>query len=126
MAQPINVATWNLRLATPDDGPDVWAHRKDMVKALIRADSRVSNPNAKKAGNSTSPKRASTRLVVEPTPSGSGNWVCMDSKFSSFPRPWNQTMESPVMSRISSRARSALRGRKSRKRSFFIVMDVWR
>lgn len=35
MAQPINVATYNLRLATPDDGPNVWANRREMVKALI-------------------------------------------------------------------------------------------
>ena len=35
MAQPINVATYNLRLATPDDGPNIWANRREMVKALI-------------------------------------------------------------------------------------------
>jgi endonuclease/exonuclease/phosphatase family metal-dependent hydrolase len=29
-------ATWNLRLDTPDDGPNVWAHRRDAVRALVR------------------------------------------------------------------------------------------
>jgi endonuclease/exonuclease/phosphatase family metal-dependent hydrolase len=33
---PINVATYNLRLNTPDDGPNVWGLRKDSVKALIQ------------------------------------------------------------------------------------------
>lgn len=36
IAQPINVATWNLRLDTPDDGPDVWAARREWVKAMIQ------------------------------------------------------------------------------------------
>lgn len=33
---PINVATYNLRLNTPVDGPNVWALRREAVKALIR------------------------------------------------------------------------------------------
>lgn len=33
---PINVATYNLRLNTPSDGPNVWAQRTEAVKALIR------------------------------------------------------------------------------------------
>lgn len=33
---PFNVATYNLRLNTPDDGPDAWPLRKDALKALIR------------------------------------------------------------------------------------------
>lgn len=33
---PINVATYNLRYDTPDDGPNAWAHRVDAVTALIR------------------------------------------------------------------------------------------
>ncbi|MBQ5962363.1 endonuclease/exonuclease/phosphatase family protein [Massilia sp. ZL223] len=35
-AAPINVATYNLRYDNPDDGPNAWSARKDMVKALIR------------------------------------------------------------------------------------------
>jgi len=35
-AAPINVATYNLRYDNPDDGPNAWPARKDMVKALIR------------------------------------------------------------------------------------------
>jgi|JI6StandDraft_1071083.scaffolds.fasta_scaffold121649_1 endonuclease/exonuclease/phosphatase family metal-dependent hydrolase len=35
-AEPINVATYNLRLNEPSDGPNAWPHRKEMVKALIR------------------------------------------------------------------------------------------
>lgn len=35
-ADPINVATYNLRLNEPSDGPNAWPHRKDRVKALIR------------------------------------------------------------------------------------------
>lgn len=31
-----NVATWNLRLNTPADGPDAWPNRRDAVRALIR------------------------------------------------------------------------------------------
>lgn len=31
-----NVATYNLRLDTEDDGPDQWPHRKDAVQALVR------------------------------------------------------------------------------------------
>jgi endonuclease/exonuclease/phosphatase family metal-dependent hydrolase len=33
---PINVATYNLRYDHPEDGPNAWPARKDMVKALIR------------------------------------------------------------------------------------------
>jgi len=33
---PINVATYNLRLNTPSDGPNVWGLRRDAVKALIQ------------------------------------------------------------------------------------------
>lgn len=33
---PINVATYNLRLNTPNDGPNVWGLRNEAVKALIR------------------------------------------------------------------------------------------
>jgi endonuclease/exonuclease/phosphatase family metal-dependent hydrolase len=33
---PINVATYNLRLNTPADGPNVWALRSEAVKALVR------------------------------------------------------------------------------------------
>jgi len=33
---PINVATYNLRLNTPDDGSNVWGLRKEAVKALIQ------------------------------------------------------------------------------------------
>lgn len=33
---PINVATYNLRLNTPNDGANVWGLRKEAVKALIR------------------------------------------------------------------------------------------
>jgi len=29
-------ATYNLRLDTPDDGPNVWANRRDAVRALVR------------------------------------------------------------------------------------------
>ncbi|MGZ8982664.1 MAG: endonuclease/exonuclease/phosphatase family protein [Methylotenera sp.] len=32
---PINVATYNLRLNTPNDGPNVWGLRRDAVRALI-------------------------------------------------------------------------------------------
>lgn len=35
-ATPLNVASYNLRLNTPDDGPNVWARRVEAVKALIR------------------------------------------------------------------------------------------
>ncbi len=35
-ADAINVATYNLRLNLPSDGPHAWPHRKEMVKALIR------------------------------------------------------------------------------------------
>jgi endonuclease/exonuclease/phosphatase family metal-dependent hydrolase len=35
-AEPLRVATYNLRLNTPDDGANVWAARKDMVQALVR------------------------------------------------------------------------------------------
>lgn len=35
-SMPINVATYNLRLNTPIDGPNVWELRKESVKALIR------------------------------------------------------------------------------------------
>jgi len=38
-AQPskaINVATYNLRYDTPNDGPNAWPNRKENVKALIR------------------------------------------------------------------------------------------
>lgn len=31
-----NVATYNLRLNTPDDGPDAWPHRVAAVKALVQ------------------------------------------------------------------------------------------
>lgn len=34
--QPITVATYNLRLNTPADGPDAWPHRRDAVRALLR------------------------------------------------------------------------------------------
>jgi len=33
---PLNVASYNLRLNTPDDGPNVWAQRVEAVKALVR------------------------------------------------------------------------------------------
>ncbi|MFC5547123.1 endonuclease/exonuclease/phosphatase family protein [Massilia aerilata] len=33
---PINVATYNLRMNNPGDGPNAWPARKEMVKALIR------------------------------------------------------------------------------------------
>jgi endonuclease/exonuclease/phosphatase family metal-dependent hydrolase len=33
---PINVATYNLRLNTPDDGTNIWGLRKEAVKALIQ------------------------------------------------------------------------------------------
>lgn len=33
---PINVASFNLRMNTPQDGPNAWPARKEMVKALIR------------------------------------------------------------------------------------------
>lgn len=33
---PINVATYNLRYDTPDDGPNAWGFRVDAIKALIR------------------------------------------------------------------------------------------
>lgn len=36
LAQPLTVATYNLRLNEPGDGLDAWPHRKEMVKALIR------------------------------------------------------------------------------------------
>ena len=32
----INIATYNLRLNTPSDGPNAWPQRRDAVKALIR------------------------------------------------------------------------------------------
>lgn len=32
----LNVATYNLRLNTPSDGPNVWAERREAVKALVR------------------------------------------------------------------------------------------
>jgi endonuclease/exonuclease/phosphatase family metal-dependent hydrolase len=32
----LNVATYNLRMDTPRDGENSWAHRKEMVKGLIR------------------------------------------------------------------------------------------
>jgi endonuclease/exonuclease/phosphatase family metal-dependent hydrolase len=37
-AQPLefNVATYNLRFDTPQDGPNAWPQRRDMVKALVR------------------------------------------------------------------------------------------
>ena len=35
-AEPINVATYNLRLNTPDDGANAWPQREAMVKALIQ------------------------------------------------------------------------------------------
>ena len=35
-ADPINVATYNLRVNKASDGPNAWPHRKEMVKALIR------------------------------------------------------------------------------------------
>jgi endonuclease/exonuclease/phosphatase family metal-dependent hydrolase len=35
-ASPINVATYNLRYDTPDDGPNAWRFRVDAIKALIR------------------------------------------------------------------------------------------
>lgn len=37
-AEPVmvNVATYNLRLNTDDDGPNAWPHRREAVKALIR------------------------------------------------------------------------------------------
>ncbi len=31
-----NVATYNLRLNTPEDGPNAWPLRKDAVRELIR------------------------------------------------------------------------------------------
>ncbi len=34
--QPINVATYNLRLNIASDGENAWPHRKEMVKQLIR------------------------------------------------------------------------------------------
>lgn len=33
---PFNVATYNLRLDTEDDGVNQWPHRKDAVRALVR------------------------------------------------------------------------------------------
>lgn len=33
---PMNVATYNLRMNNPGDGPNAWPARKEMVKALIR------------------------------------------------------------------------------------------
>lgn len=33
---PINVASYNLRYDTPNDGPNAWPNRKEMVKRLIR------------------------------------------------------------------------------------------
>lgn len=33
---PINVATYNLRLNTPSDGPNMWGLRKEAVKSLIQ------------------------------------------------------------------------------------------
>ncbi|MGI6073738.1 MAG: endonuclease/exonuclease/phosphatase family protein [Fermentimonas sp.] len=33
---PINVASYNLRMDTPNDGLDAWPNRKDMVNELIR------------------------------------------------------------------------------------------
>jgi len=35
-AAPMNVASYNLRMNTPQDGPNAWPARKEMVKALIR------------------------------------------------------------------------------------------
>jgi len=35
-AAPMNVASFNLRMNTPNDGPNAWPARKEMVKALIR------------------------------------------------------------------------------------------
>ena len=35
-AAPMNVASYNLRMNTPQDGPNAWPVRKEMVKALIR------------------------------------------------------------------------------------------
>jgi endonuclease/exonuclease/phosphatase family metal-dependent hydrolase len=35
-AAPMNVATYNLRYNNPEDGPNAWPARKEMVKALIR------------------------------------------------------------------------------------------
>ncbi|MDR1403503.1 MAG: endonuclease, partial [Tannerellaceae bacterium] len=34
--QSLNVATYNLRMDTPHDGPNAWPNRKEMVKGLIR------------------------------------------------------------------------------------------
>ncbi len=33
---PLRVATYNLRMNTPNDGPDAWPHRKELVKSLVR------------------------------------------------------------------------------------------
>lgn len=35
-AQTLRVATFNIRMDTPDDGEDAWPNRKELVKALIR------------------------------------------------------------------------------------------
>jgi endonuclease/exonuclease/phosphatase family metal-dependent hydrolase len=35
-AQTINVATYNVRYDTPNDGPNAWPNRKENVKALVR------------------------------------------------------------------------------------------
>ena len=32
----MNVATFNLRMDTPNDGADAWPNRKEMVKSLVR------------------------------------------------------------------------------------------
>lgn len=31
----LNIATFNLRMDTPNDGPNAWEHRKEMVKSLV-------------------------------------------------------------------------------------------
>ena len=33
---PLTVGTFNLRYDTPNDGPDAWPHRKNMVRDLVR------------------------------------------------------------------------------------------
>ena len=35
-AVPLRVATYNLRMNTPNDGPNAWPNRADMVRGLIR------------------------------------------------------------------------------------------
>jgi endonuclease/exonuclease/phosphatase family metal-dependent hydrolase len=35
-APPLRVMSFNLRLDTPDDGPNAWPHRRDWVASLIR------------------------------------------------------------------------------------------